>query len=62
MNVIMTKISLVEILTLLIATIILLVALFSAIIDGGEFINFNFGKLIGKATFSIANTFTIPVM
>jgi hypothetical protein len=58
----MTKMGLVQILTLLIATVILLIALFSATFDGGEFINFNFGKLISEAAFSIINAFTFSVV
>ena len=54
----MTKINLVEILTLLVATIILLVALLSTTFDGGEFINFSFDKLIGKTSLSTLNAFT----
>jgi len=53
----MTKISLVEILTLLIVTIILLIALFSATFDGGEFINFKFNKIFGKGPFSVVNAY-----
>ncbi len=48
----MKKISLVEILTLLIATIILLVTLYSATFDDGKYINFKFGKIFGEAPFS----------
>ena len=53
----MTKINLIEILTLIIATVILLLALFSATFDGGEFINFDFNKLFGKISLSTLNSF-----